>query len=949
MLSEFTLPTNFAGRDGFYWWIGQIESDDKGLKQANRFKVRIIGHHLRDCNAVKTEDLPWAQAMLPVTTPYSTGNSSGASANFKQGDWVVGFFLDGHEGQQPIIMGSIGAVPNATNDKPKQDPNPGETCKAFTTFTRKDFNPAGDQPGKTEAQDKNKNQAGVPPAAGGNATAPNTLLALPCDNSEANPFGNQFCVTLADAQCSEDPSSAFERILSELFLNVQNSNGRIGSYLISKYTGQLFNYVNVAQGYINRILGVLGNIIGYLKGELTKLIRQGVDAVLKAILTPKNGGLKSVIEFMKKQLEKIGCTLDGLLDRLISWLTNLIMNWITQIINAATCQIENLVADTISQLQSALNEAVASILGSLQSILGAIAVPLDLIGSAMKYVMDLLGITCTGLGKCNKNKESCSQAPKKKNQNKLDEILSALENGQGAGRGYCSDAYEEPDTIPTDVVFVGGDPVVPEIPDGTTTGGAGETVPSYTLTADRHEASEGDTITYLISTTNIPDGTSLNYELVLQNGNVATELAGDAASGTLTINANTATRVITVIDDTVQEFSDILTFNLYDIDTNITSQVDVTILSSDIPSATFTPVSLITNSIVNINLSSLSRYTSSTFVSSPSNSPLVPSSWSYVMNGGQSSFVNISSKSGAKVTANIQTVSSILNPTYAVRADRRIVYEGDQIIFTITTTNVADNTVLNYTMFGSGIQNSDFVSNTNIGSFYIFNNTATVTVNIAEDNTIEGIENCVFAVDNTGAQIDFSIIGVPPSNPVVVTQPDTEDPVACEPDVDENGSILSIDICSKGTRYNYPPNVLITGTGFGATATAVLDEDGYVTKVNVLTPGVGYQPNSTGRNCIITGFNLIRPGVGYSSAPTVYVDGDSSIVKAKIQDGRVVGFEVVNKTKVFTSFPEVEIFGDGYGALAIPFIGCVPNEELNTIETQTVAELSTRGSYVDCP
>ena len=948
MLSEFTLPTNFAGRDGFYWWIGQIEADDKALKQANRFKVRIVGHHLRDCNSVKTEDLPWAQAMLPVTTPYSTGNSSGASANFKQGDWVVGFFLDGHEGQQPIIMGSIGAVPNATNDKPKQDPNPGQTCKAFTTFTRKDFNPAADEPAKSEAKDKNKNQAGVPPAAGGNATAPNTLLALPCDNSEANPFGNKFCVTLADAQCSEDPSSSFERILSELFLNVQNSDGRIGSYLISKYTGQVFNYVNVAQGYINRILGVLGNIIGYLKGELTKLIRQGVDALLKAILTPKNGGLKKVIEFMKKQLEKVGCTLDNLLDRLISWLTNLIMNWITKVINAATCQIENLVADTISQIQSALNEAISSILGSLQSILGAIAAPLDLIGSAMKYVMDLLGISCTGLGKCNKNKESCSE-PKNKKTNKLDDILSALEQGQGAGRGYCSEAYEEPDTIPTDVIFVGGDPVTPSLPSNTLPPGSIDLIPTYTLAADKHTASEGDTITYLISTTNIPDGTLLNYELVLQNGNVVTELTGDAPSGTLTITSNSATKSFTVVNDTIFEASDTLTFNLYDVDTNIVRQEDVTILESDIPVTTFTPVSLIYNTIASINLSSSSTYIKSIFNSSSSNNPLVPSSWSYQINGGSGSFANLSTSSGATVTANIASTSPNISPTYSVTANRRIVYEGEQIIFTVTTTNVSDNTLLSYTMFGSGIQNSDFVSQTNIGTFYIINNTGIITVDIADDNEIEGIENCIFSVDNTGAQIDFSIIGSPPSNKNVSPTPTPSDPVACEPEVDENGSILSIDICSTGTQYNYPPNVLITGTGFGATATAVLDDDGYVSQIKILTPGIGYQSNSSGKQCIITGFNLIRPGSGYTTAPAVYVNGDSSIVKAKIQDGRVIGFDVANKTKTFTSFPDIEIFGDGYGALAIPFIGCVPSEELNRIETETVAELSTTGSYVDCP
>lgn len=940
MLSEFTLPTNFAGRDGFYWWIGQVEADDKGLKQANRFKVRIVGHHLRDCNSVKTEDLPWAQAMLPVTTPYSTGNSSGATANFKQGDWVVGFFLDGHEGQQPIIMGSIGAVPNATNDKPKQDPNPGQPCKAFTTFTRRDFNPASDEAAKEEAKDKNKNQAGVPPAAGGNATAPNTLLALPCDNSEANPFGNKFCVALADSQCSQDPSSAFERILSELFLNVQNSDGRIGSYLISKYTGQVFNYVNVAQGYINRMLGILGNIIGYLKGELTKLIRKGVDALLKAILTPKNGGLKKIIEFMKKQLDKIGCTLDGLLDRLIAWLTNLIMDWITKVINAATCQIENFVKDLISQLQSAINDAIANILGALQSILSAIAAPLDLIGSAMKYVMDLLGIVCTGLGKCNKNKESCSE-PKAKKSNKLDDILSALEKGGGGGGGYCSEAYEEPDTIPTSVIFVGGNPVIPSLPPGTAT--PSSISPTYSVTADKYFASGGETITFLVSTTEIQDGTTLDYDLSFSNNIISFQTTNGNASGQVTITNNSGLVSVTLTGNAAD---DILEFTLFSITGQIAGVVSVTIIGPTPPGPRPFPVRATVNTTGNIDLSSLSTYSFAVFNTA---SPTLPTSWSYSMNNGHSGVINMTSKSSATVRANIQSITLPVTPTYAVTADKRIVYEGDSIVFTITTTNVSDNTVLNYTLFGTDIQNSDFLSNTTIGTFTIFNSTARVTITIANDSQVEGVENCVFAIDNTGASIDFSILGDPPTNTTPQEPSDPEDPIACEAEVDENGSILSIDVCYPGTPYDYPPNVLITGTGFGATATAVLDDDGYVSEIKILTPGIGYQSNSSGKQCILTGFNLIRPGNGYSTAPAVYVNGDSSIVKAKIQEGRVIGFDIVNKTKTFTSFPEVEIFGDGYGALAIPFIGCIPDAELNRIETETIAELSTTGSYVDCP
>ena len=51
MLEESLLKTNFIGRDGFRWWIGQIAQDSSQGSQndgggwGNRFKVRILGYH----------------------------------------------------------------------------------------------------------------------------------------------------------------------------------------------------------------------------------------------------------------------------------------------------------------------------------------------------------------------------------------------------------------------------------------------------------------------------------------------------------------------------------------------------------------------------------------------------------------------------------------------------------------------------------------------------------------------------------------------------------------------------------------------------------------------------------------------------------------------------------------------------------------------------------------
>ena len=107
---------------GFNWWIGQIADDstwrdnnDSGkVEDSNqvpgwgkRYKVRIIGYHDKEEQSIPSDQLPWAQIMYPVT---AGGGQAAATqtANLRQGMFVFGFFLDGTEGQNPVIMGVLG-------------------------------------------------------------------------------------------------------------------------------------------------------------------------------------------------------------------------------------------------------------------------------------------------------------------------------------------------------------------------------------------------------------------------------------------------------------------------------------------------------------------------------------------------------------------------------------------------------------------------------------------------------------------------------------------------------------------------------------------------------------------------------------------------------------------------------------------------------------------------
>ena len=104
---------DFMGKDGFAWFVGVVEDRNDPAK-LGRVRVRVLGRHNEDLTQVKTDDLPWAHVMHPVTDPSMQG--LGHTPSFlTQGSWVVGFFRD-TEAQQPVIMGTLPGVPATPAD-----------------------------------------------------------------------------------------------------------------------------------------------------------------------------------------------------------------------------------------------------------------------------------------------------------------------------------------------------------------------------------------------------------------------------------------------------------------------------------------------------------------------------------------------------------------------------------------------------------------------------------------------------------------------------------------------------------------------------------------------------------------------------------------------------------------------------------------------------------------
>jgi hypothetical protein len=104
----------FMGKAGFQWFVGVVE-DRKDPQTLGRLRVRCLGYHTEGLDKLPTADLPWAHVMNPITSATVSGLGQ-SPLGAVEGTWVVGFFQDGGDAQQPIIIGTLPGVPSELPD-----------------------------------------------------------------------------------------------------------------------------------------------------------------------------------------------------------------------------------------------------------------------------------------------------------------------------------------------------------------------------------------------------------------------------------------------------------------------------------------------------------------------------------------------------------------------------------------------------------------------------------------------------------------------------------------------------------------------------------------------------------------------------------------------------------------------------------------------------------------
>jgi hypothetical protein len=372
MIDESLLKSNFLGRDGFRWWIGQIpptESQDgqiNGAGWGNRSKVRIMGYHPYNTVELSNEDLPWAQVLLSTTDGTGAANY-GTNHKLKQGDTVFGFFLDGDNAQIPVIVGCFGR----TDQVPSTEyagafiPFTGYTSRIPNDGTRIKKNEASEQ--TTEAQ---KSPYYLPPQT---ANSINQLAWF---------SGTGDTLQLATAK----PGSKMEKISTEL----ENA---------IKFLQDLKSFPNLAQEWIDtkveelceqisqKIQGITTEIVsGVVNGtyeELEPVLQQGaksvydtVNSTTKATTQSKSTAHLRAVEAQKatiepvKQLQKlIPCLISSIIESLGSLISDMVCALLKNVANVVSCVIDQFLGGLLNGIIDLIIAGMSGVLGALSLLL----------------------------------------------------------------------------------------------------------------------------------------------------------------------------------------------------------------------------------------------------------------------------------------------------------------------------------------------------------------------------------------------------------------------------------------------------------------------------------------------------------------------------------------------------------------------------------------------------
>ena len=485
MIEEALLKSNYIGKDGFSWWIGQVAKKDtweKGSEFSNqgdwsaRCKVRIVGHHSFDGSILADEDLPWAQVMLDPSFGSAQGGIGGTLA-LRGGETCIGFFLDGDDGQQPVIIGLLYRSDGVKNLQ-TEDVVAKEKSSRFKPFTgHPGNNPPSTQRnirGAKEIDQANPNESPkettpVPKDLKLKVNlAYTTDLGFNIDGVSVTPqFGDKLAGVFKDIPASSTqavaaafttrdafvkPNGCQNNLIGQITQGLQDfiafTNG-LDQYLgvyIDPVLNEIVDIANSIRNVARQIGGIIKLIINNLRDTIFKCIAWAFRKLVGLIIPPPQQTI--VLEIMKKILDVIFCILEKLPGGIIDYIEGLLGDLAANTINAPVCAVEQWTAGVLAKVMDSIEEALSTIMSGIGWLTGGLSTVSGILNQASSLASQIFSfLECTGLACKTPSVWAANFGPSEKEVDDWQKMVDGVNvfKGVSDGLGSIEDAlYETP-------------------------------------------------------------------------------------------------------------------------------------------------------------------------------------------------------------------------------------------------------------------------------------------------------------------------------------------------------------------------------------------------------------------------------------------------------------------------------------------------------------------------
>ena len=392
-MNESLVKTNIIGRDGFVWWIGRVAAASAWKKQntvlavdekkQQRVKVRIIGYHPWEETEMPENDLPWAEVMQDAQVGSGQGGI-GETMSLQGGETAVGFFLDGEEGQQPVIMGLLNRnqeVESSIGSDEKITPDKSGGFETWTNVTQEQ---------SITARDVNFTKK-----------KPNSIISKKNDVTKAEGAAERLYDTkeVIDSTCGDDAISKIGQFLKD-FISVTDNLEKVGEKYIDPMLEEFVDIQKKVKLFAKKILAVIKDVLNN--------IRKGLMGKINLVFGKFLAGLKKfnpfafltdpIAKMAKTNILKIlWCNFEKIIGGFWNFLLGMLNNIIGKVIGGPICAIEQFISALLSKLMNMLEGLLKPLLGGLNWLMGGFASIAGVLKKASAFAKAIYAfLSCNG-------------------------------------------------------------------------------------------------------------------------------------------------------------------------------------------------------------------------------------------------------------------------------------------------------------------------------------------------------------------------------------------------------------------------------------------------------------------------------------------------------------------------------------------------------------------------